>query len=340
VDSSKAATTGSETGGWPPSKKYYETAELAATTDPNLVFDLRAKLDAAGHYDDFEVERVVAVELDPRSKQADLAAAIDPVRDRLVRRFNDAQAAFAAAHARGDEAGAKDATAEMDALVLFKGDLGAYLRLYTFLSQIFDYGTTAVEKRAIFYKALLPLLEFGRERETIDLSRGRLTHYALRAKDTGHLPLAEGPASKLEPLAFSTVVSKRSNNDGAFVRVWTSTNHAPNSARSSSAVGFRSTRRSPPTTAAFRRPSHAALHGCSALTAVPVDGSGCRTRRGTGRSADRPPLTQLLDLGRIPSATSHRAIDRGPMLFSTARWTRRNCPSLCGLLPRLRWAAA
>jgi type I restriction enzyme R subunit len=34
-------------------KKYYTTAELAATTDPNQVFDLRAKLDAAGHYDDF-----------------------------------------------------------------------------------------------------------------------------------------------------------------------------------------------------------------------------------------------------------------------------------------------
>ena len=41
------------------------TAELSATTDPNLVFDLRAKLDAAGHYDDFEVDRVVAVELNP-----------------------------------------------------------------------------------------------------------------------------------------------------------------------------------------------------------------------------------------------------------------------------------
>jgi type I restriction enzyme R subunit len=35
-------------------------------TDPNLVYDLRAKLDASGHYDDFEVERVVLVELTPR----------------------------------------------------------------------------------------------------------------------------------------------------------------------------------------------------------------------------------------------------------------------------------
>src|ERR1700704_308674 len=35
-------------------KAYYATAELSATTDPNLVFNLRAKLDGAGHYDDFE----------------------------------------------------------------------------------------------------------------------------------------------------------------------------------------------------------------------------------------------------------------------------------------------
>ena len=39
--------------------------------------------------------------------------------------------------------------------------MGAFIRLYTFLSQIFDYGNTAIEKRAIFYKRLLPLLEFG-----------------------------------------------------------------------------------------------------------------------------------------------------------------------------------
>ena len=55
--------------------------------------------------------------------------------------------------------------------MLFKNDMGAFLRLYTFLSQIFDYGNTAIEKRAIFFKRLLPLLEFGREREGIDLSK-------------------------------------------------------------------------------------------------------------------------------------------------------------------------
>ena len=44
---------------------------------------------------------------------------------------------------------------EMNALILFKSDMGAFLRIYTFLSQIFDYANTAVEKRAIFYNAII-----------------------------------------------------------------------------------------------------------------------------------------------------------------------------------------
>ena len=57
-------------------KTYYETAELANVTDPHLVYDLRMKLDAAGFYDEFEVNRVVEVEFNPKSKQSDLAGAL------------------------------------------------------------------------------------------------------------------------------------------------------------------------------------------------------------------------------------------------------------------------
>jgi type I restriction enzyme R subunit len=102
-------------------KKYYTTAELSATTDPNLVFDLRAKLDSAGHYDDFEVDRVVAVELDPKAKQSDLVAAIEPVHDRVMKRYKAAQLALEAAKQANDTTAADGAKAEMDALVLFSG---------------------------------------------------------------------------------------------------------------------------------------------------------------------------------------------------------------------------
>ena len=182
-------------------RAYYATATLAGITDPNLVLDLRQKLDAAGHYDDFEVNRVVEVQLKPGAKQSDLYAAIAPVAERLLKRYKAARQARADAEAKHDAAGLKAAKETMEALALFKADMATFGRLYTFLSQIFDYGNTDVEKRAIFFKALLPLLEFGRERETVDLSKVRLTHHTL--KDRGRQPMiiSEGPPPPLLPVS-------------------------------------------------------------------------------------------------------------------------------------------
>ena len=107
-------------------KAYYTTAELSATTDPNRVFNLRAKLDAAGHYDDFEVDRVVAVELNPNARQSELVSALEPVQDRIMKRYQFAQAALKVALDKQDDKAARAAQDELDALVLFKADMGAY----------------------------------------------------------------------------------------------------------------------------------------------------------------------------------------------------------------------
>jgi type I restriction enzyme, R subunit len=181
-------------------KTYHTTAALSATTDPNLVFNLRSKLDAAGHYDDFEVDRVVEAELKPGAKQSDLVTAIAPVEDRLMRRYKAAQEALKIAKERNHEGDMKAAQDEMNSLILFKSDMGAFIRLYTFLSQIFDYGNTAIEKRAIFYKRLLPLLEFGREREGIDLSKVALTHHNLKNTGRQPMPLYAGKTPLLDPI--------------------------------------------------------------------------------------------------------------------------------------------
>lgn len=181
-------------------KTYYETAELEAATDPHLVYDLRAKLDATGNYDEFEVERVAKVDLDPNGTQKALDAAIAPVADRLLKRFKALKQEHQAADAKKDEQAAKAAKDQLDALILFKSDMGAYVRLYAFLSQIFDYGNTGIEKRFLFFKRLLPLLDFGRERDTVDLSKVVLTHHTL--KDRGKQPMglnADG-SYKLAPL--------------------------------------------------------------------------------------------------------------------------------------------
>lgn len=181
-------------------KTYYETAELEANTDPHQVYDLRAKLDASGYYDTFEVERVAKVEMDPKGTQQQLAAAIEPVAQRLLMKYKTAQSARVAAVEQKNadaERAAKDA---LDALVLFKGDMGAFVRLYAFLSQIFDYGNTDIEKRFLFFKRLIPLLEFGRERDTVDLSKVVLTHHTLRHQGKQPMTLGGEGSYKLEPM--------------------------------------------------------------------------------------------------------------------------------------------
>jgi type I restriction enzyme R subunit len=170
--------------------------DLEAVTDPNLVYDLRAKLDASGHYDEFEVDRVVAVEMNPKAKQGDLIAALEPVADRLLKRFKQAQDKLMTARAKKDDKATEEANGEINALILFKADMGAFQRMYSFLSQIFDYGNTAIEKRFMFYRGLIPLLEFGREREGIDLSKVKLTHHSLKDQGKRQLPLGDGEAAQ------------------------------------------------------------------------------------------------------------------------------------------------
>jgi type I restriction enzyme R subunit len=121
--------------------------------------------------------------------------------DRLLKRYRAGQEMLKTAKERNDEAAAKSAKEMMDALILFKADMGAFQRLYTFLSQIFDYGNTAIEKRAIFYKRVLPLLEFGREREKIDLTKVVLTHHNLKNLGKRAMPLNEGDTPKLDPIS-------------------------------------------------------------------------------------------------------------------------------------------
>lgn len=180
-------------------RTYYETAELEAVTDPNQVLDLRAQLDGLGYYDEVEVERVVRAELAPRATHASLSAAIAPVADRLLRQFNAAKQTEIAARECGDAPAAIAAKQRQDALIVFRANMGAFLRLYSFLSQIFDYGSTAVEARSLFYRRLIPLLEFGRECEGVDLSKIELTHHKLSSQGRTALPLA-GPAETLKPM--------------------------------------------------------------------------------------------------------------------------------------------
>jgi type I restriction enzyme, R subunit len=98
------------------------------------------------------------------------------------------------------EKAAKTPKDTLDALVLFKNDMGAYVRLYSFLSQIFDYGNTDIEKRFLFFKRLIPLLDFGRERDSVDLSKVVLTHHTLKSHGKQPMGLNQDGSYKLPPM--------------------------------------------------------------------------------------------------------------------------------------------
>lgn len=187
-------------------RQYYETAEIETATDPNLVYDLRQKLDGQGYYDQFEVDRLVAVELDPTATQGQLIAAIEPIAQRMLTLFNTARDRHKGASERKDLTLAGEAKEEMDALLQARGDMGAFIRIYAFLAQIFDYGSTEIEKRYLFFKRLVPLLQFGRERETVDLSGVRLTHHSLKDQGSRQLHLSDDKV----PLPVITAVGSGS----------------------------------------------------------------------------------------------------------------------------------
>lgn len=181
-------------------KQYHTTAALADVSDPNIVLDLRNKLDALAFYDHCEIERVAKVVINPKALQAALDAAIGPPSSRLLTRFKQAlQASKAEPEGSTAYQAAKD---EMEALLLFKRDLGTYVRAYEFLGQMFDYGNTEYEKLYLFAKMLLPLLDYGRERDGIDLSALKLTHHKMR--DLGQQKLNLGGDDVVPPLTPMT----------------------------------------------------------------------------------------------------------------------------------------
>jgi type I restriction enzyme R subunit len=179
---------------------YYETAALEDVTDPQIVFTLKSKLDTSGFYDQFEVDRVVNVSVKPNATQAELSAALSPVADRLLKQYKAAQVRLKIAKDNKNEQDEQAAQDELNVLLMFKRDMGTYIRLYSFLSQIFDYGNTEIEKRSIFYRYLIPLLEFGRERETLDFSKAVLTHHKLKSGKQQPLPLGGDDLPTLKPL--------------------------------------------------------------------------------------------------------------------------------------------
>lgn len=157
---------------------YYRTATLENVTDPNIVHELQIKLDKAGVYYPAEVEGFAEAFFDPKRKQAGLHAWLKPAADRFGELDEELQ----------DQ---------------FRKDLGTFVRMYDFLSQIVHYDDPDLEKRYAFGKNLLPRIqERTTETSLLELdSDVRLTHYRLQKLGEQNLSLEKGDLVKLAPVS-------------------------------------------------------------------------------------------------------------------------------------------
>lgn len=73
-------------------------------------------------------------------------------------------------------------TLEPEQPVEFRKTAGAFNKSYDFFSQVIDYGSTRIEKFAIYLKLLAKALQTTATGNSLDLSDAALTHYALRCK--------------------------------------------------------------------------------------------------------------------------------------------------------------
>ncbi|HIJ91581.1 MAG: DEAD/DEAH box helicase family protein [Desulfobulbaceae bacterium] len=194
---------------------YYQTAELADVSDPDLVFDLFDKLRAEGIFTWQEVEQFAVAFFAKNKSSAAISNICKPAVERWQQRYKLAIDAYKTAKEMFErtkktndpvltanaEKSFKECRQEKDRLEIFKKDLGSFTRFYEFMSQIVDYANKDLEKLSLYARHLRPLLrEKIEEEDDIDLSNVALSHYRLSILRQQDLVLKENSTEyKLQP---------------------------------------------------------------------------------------------------------------------------------------------
>jgi type I restriction enzyme R subunit len=196
-------------------QEYYQTAKLIDVSDPNLIWDLKEKIQSAGIFTMVEVNLFVEVFFTKSSKSnAAISNVCKPAVERWQYRYGAAyeehqkrRDMFERIKKTGDavlvgnaENDLKEAKKELDALGMFKADLVSFTRYYEFMSQIVDFDSTDLEKLSLYARHLAPLLrEKTPKDDAVDLSSVELSHYRLSKLKQQDLKLVKGGSGGLVP---------------------------------------------------------------------------------------------------------------------------------------------
>ncbi len=154
---------------------YYETTLLSEETDPNLLYEVQDRLLDFGVFSGADVEVFARVFFAAKATQDQLYAALETPR----LRFGDLS------DAEGSD---------------FRGQLGDYVRLYAFLSQVLPFEDPDLEKLYVFARLLRRLLPGSRMELPIEIRQNiDMESFRIQRTSTGRIAL-ERQIQALDPV--------------------------------------------------------------------------------------------------------------------------------------------
>jgi type I restriction enzyme R subunit len=147
--------------------QYYEEAQIETETDPNQLHVLAVGLRTFGIFDSQDVGQFI--------KGAEAGD-----RDAVTAAMSRAQNRFAQAW---DHAKDEDDAQSIERLEQFRKNVSSFVRLFDFLSQVYDYGGSPLEDLCAFCRELAQWIKAEHSHDEVDISRARLV--AIEQKDRG-----------------------------------------------------------------------------------------------------------------------------------------------------------
>ena len=173
-------------------KTFYRDAQVADIQDPNIVYDIKQRLDGMFIYEAAEIEAFGEAIVDRNVTHQKLYSLTQPATDRFngkLKTLNDAidqwEKAWEAAHDNGDEKGMEYADVQRadycrarDELMIFSESLTKFVRTYEYIAQLVEFGDPVLEAFASYARLLRKRLK-GINAEQVDLGDLKLSHYKI-----------------------------------------------------------------------------------------------------------------------------------------------------------------
>ena len=171
-------------------RTFYRDARVADIQDPNIVYDIKQRLDGMFIYEAAEVEAFGTAIVDPAVTHQRLYALTQPATDRFngkLKTLNDAidqwEKAWEQADQAGDEQGRDYADSQRadyckarDALMIFSESLTKFVRSYEYIAQLIDFADPELEAFASYARLLRKRLR-GIAPDQVDLGDLKLSHF-------------------------------------------------------------------------------------------------------------------------------------------------------------------